>query len=121
MATERSATRRGLSRRSRGVIRRFTEADSIGVVAWLTISGGPPEIGLGSVGPTPAPTPAVATEARTLPAAAMGWPWSDATSSSQLWKRSAGSFISIRLISSKSRRSSAVISWGTGTGSVMCL
>ena len=67
------------------------------------------------------PSPTVATDARTLPGAAVGWPWIDATSSSQLWKRSAGSFISIRLITSKIRRSSAVMSGGVGIGSVMCL
>jgi len=50
-----------------------------------------------------------------------GCPWIDATSSSQLWNRSAGSFMSIRLMTSKIRRSSAVMSCGTGTGSVMCL
>ena len=54
MATERSATRRGTSRRSSGVIRRFTSGDSSGVVGWLTMSGRPPSAGLGTVAPTPA-------------------------------------------------------------------
>ena len=86
MASERSATRRGRSRRSSGVARRLTSGESIGVVGWLTIGGTPP-LGLATVGvldrpPTIAPA---AAETRTAPGAAVGCPLIDATSSSQLW------------------------------------
>ena len=112
MASERSATRRGRSRRSRGVARRLTSGESSGVVGWLTIGGArPPPGSAPSARARPAADAATAAaEARTAPGAAIGWPWIDATSSSQLWNRSAGSFISIRLMTSKIRRSSAVIS-----------
>ena len=77
---------------------------------------------MGALDRPPTPTVAVAAEdARTAPGAAVGWPWIEATNSSQLWNRSAGSFISIRLMTSKIRRSSAVMSDGVGIGSVMCL
>jgi hypothetical protein len=74
IATERSATRLGTSRRSRGVSRRFTRGESRGAVGWLTIGGNPPAPT--SEAPAPAPTTAagaiVAMLLRTAPGAAMG-------------------------------------------------
>src|SRR5437763_14048638 len=81
MATDRSATRLGLSRRSRGVIRRLTRGESSGVVGWLTIGGKPPP----PVPPTDEAVPAAAAAGtkvamllRAAPAAARGWFWKEA-------------------------------------------